>query len=1074
MTSCSPLPHPSHSPFTHVSSSLLRYRPLGCAVLSVDWWQQLIHTKLHVWKLQNPWLQIEGSYAVGGGHTEGGLLRIDNTHCFERLAQDQTSQQAAPSLPQTSPTAVAYHPANTTGGNTTEPPPPAATAGSGDCSVDAGVTSDGVRLVGWLKNFNTLEEFKAVNRSAVVQQFTSLHLEPLFAAQQQEDANNGNYNRIKSVGSPDLWKSSGGCGSEGVMTSTAYSDTSSSLPMDFLAPSIRPFCAGILERLSPFLLLTFIDIKNFVGYYSLALPVLRPVPPPSSSNIPPPQPHNRQQQQQSEALDINSTSTSDTALINSGCFALSGGSSQDSRGDTSPTSPVLPVDFRCLIPPYKPDAPPGASAALSPTSSGTTTAVCPVSFTRAELRWMASLFAGPQSPVFSEGEMLCTKEEEEEGKGEEESLAAHLLVRGGTFLVRKVVPTQAIATTTASGASNAVCRVMDLSHIRQHQSPVGSTSEGERFWYDSSSPDAVVWHVVVVMDSCGGGGGGGIGGGGGWSLGWPSRNLIFALSVCFSLFRQVIPLLAFRDAQLMSLTEDTTTLNSSPVLRTPQVTDSLNSVVFYITVPDKAVFVGPPQPADLTNTMSATETPPVVYQVSAGWMKRTLPQASIAVSIEDSASGSYVSSAAGAGYSSVFVVYLRDFLDSAAIQSKAVELNIQLMKWREVPTLNLDRFFGLKVLLLGAGTLGCAVARNLLGWGVRNITFVDSGRVSMSNPVRQHLYTHQDAASNGGSGRYKAVAARDRLLEIRPDANCQAVCLDIPMPGHARYASMADSAGLERSLFELDSLIASHDVVLLLTDSRESRWLPSLLVNHRNSLMAASSSPASCPPQTSPCCSSSAPLSVSVSSSSDASSAAGTSCSTSSLSSCNCGDGTSPPLCVCVALGFDSFVVMRHSYRGGPQLACYFCNDISAPSNSIANTTLDQQCTVTRPGVATLSSSLCVELLAALLQHSQHFAAPHSSIAPTVGNLSPLGATPHTMRGSVSDFHVLKLCTEPFAHCICCSPAVVEAYSNDPLGFVTKAVCNSLFLEEVSGLAEMKACVREEDVLAFEDDEEVA
>ena len=89
-----------------------------------------------------------------------------------------------------------------------------------------------------------------------------------------------------------------------------------------------------------------------------------------------------------------------------------------------------------------------------------------------------------------------------------------------------------------------------------------------------------------------------------------------------------------------------------------------------------------------------------------------------------------------------------------------------------------------------------------------------------------------------------------------------------------------------------------------------------------------------------------------------------------------------------VALGFDSFLVMRHGISparydpgswddsggepepeaaaqegtdGSPDsddsvhLGCYFCNDVVAPTDSMSNRTLDQQCTVTRPGLAPMS-----------------------------------------------------------------------------------------------------------------------
>ncbi len=51
--------------------------------------------------------------------------------------------------------------------------------------------------------------------------------------------------------------------------------------------------------------------------------------------------------------------------------------------------------------------------------------------------------------------------------------------------------------------------------------------------------------------------------------------------------------------------------------------------------------------------------------------------------------------------------------------------------------------------MICTGTLGCNVARALLGWGVRHITFVDNGRVSYSNPVRQPLFEMSDCVDGG-------------------------------------------------------------------------------------------------------------------------------------------------------------------------------------------------------------------------------------------------------------------------------------------------------------------------------------
>lgn len=103
-------------------------------------------------------------------------------------------------------------------------------------------------------------------------------------------------------------------------------------------------------------------------------------------------------------------------------------------------------------------------------------------------------------------------------------------------------------------------------------------------------------------------------------------------------------------------------------------------------------------------------------------------------------------------------------MDPTKIAEHFSMLNLKLMKWRLLPNLDLDIIKKQKCLLFGAGTLGCAIARSLISWGIDNVSFIDYGNVSYSNPVRQSLFTHADAMQN----KFKATAAAERLMDILP------------------------------------------------------------------------------------------------------------------------------------------------------------------------------------------------------------------------------------------------------------------------------------------------------------------
>ncbi|CAH0554782.1 unnamed protein product [Brassicogethes aeneus] len=375
---------------------------------------------------------------------------------------------------------------------------------------------------------------------------------------------------------------------------------------------------------------------------------------------------------------------------------------------------------------------------------------------------------------------------------------------------------------------------------------------------------------------------------------------------------------------------------------------------------------------------------------------------------------------------------MKNTLDPNKLADDAVDLNLKLMKWRIMPNIDLEIVKNSKCLLLGSGTLGCSVARTLLAWGVRIITFVDNSTVSFSNPVRQSLFTFQDSVDM----KPKSKAAADNLKKIFPGVIATGHQLNIPMPGHSVGESMLEQ--VRENVKKLDNLIEENDIIFLLMDSRESRWLPTLLGSHHNKIV------------------------------------------------------------INAALGFDTYLVMRHGtfnenltethstcpegFRtiSGNRLGCYFCNDITAPGNSMKDRTLDQQCTVTRPGVSQIAGALAVELAVSVLQHSQRNSAPAfyqitnkaAELGCEIENQCVLGLIPHTVRGFLSSFNQVLPATEKFKQCVACSTTVVEEYRKNGFEFLLQVFNSSKFLEDLTGLSEMFKETECVDVWDLSDDED--
>ena len=142
--------------------------------------------------------------------------------------------------------------------------------------------------------------------------------------------------------------------------------------------------------------------------------------------------------------------------------------------------------------------------------------------------------------------------------------------------------------------------------------------------------------------------------------------------------------------------------------------------------------------------------------------------------------------------------------------------------------------------------------------------------MSFSNPVRQPLFDFKDCLNGGARKAYRAAEA---LAEIYPGVDSNGYVMSVPMAGHP----ITDEKKTEEDFKTLRELIQDHDAVFLLMDTRESRWLPTVMGKAAGKIVMNA------------------------------------------------------------ALGFDTFVVMRHGVktkdRPDEELGCYFCNDVVAPAD---------------------------------------------------------------------------------------------------------------------------------------------
>lgn len=149
---------------------------------------------------------------------------------------------------------------------------------------------------------------------------------------------------------------------------------------------------------------------------------------------------------------------------------------------------------------------------------------------------------------------------------------------------------------------------------------------------------------------------------------------------------------------------------------------------------------------------------------------------------------------------------------------------------------------------------------------------------------------------------------------------------------------------------------------------------------------------------------------------------------------------------------------------------------MSLTGDSTKNRTLDQQCTVTRPGLSMIAAALAVELMVSVIQHPENKNAPafirKENDDVEEEDESLLGIIPHQIRGFLSQFNqVLPTCLS-YIHCTACSKRIVNLYRKEGLDFLIKVFNDCSYLEDCSGLKQIHEETDLNEVWELSDDDQ--